>query len=218
MSHVRTFGPLCTHSFLRHQALKGEQRCNCIPHPLPRVRAVGVCKSDLSLLHVLWIVLSAACDMTIALMSTFLKHPNHVIRYSRGHDGPILDIAWSRSNFLLTASGDMTVCLWHVSQSEKLQTFQHKDIVTSVDFHPIHDRYFISGGFDGNVNLWDIITSSDAPSGTRGILYSMGGQCTIRLGGRTIPTQTCYIYILCLFCCVFTLRQCANPYSHVHSM
>ena len=67
------------------------------------------------------------------------------------------------NNILNTHTGDMTVSLWHVSQSEKLQSFQHKDIVTSVDFHPVHDRYFISGGFDGMVNLWDIITSNEEP-------------------------------------------------------
>ena len=80
--------------------------------------------------------------------------------YSNGHTEPILDMAWSRSNFLLTASSDQNVCLWHVSQNERLQYFVHNDIVTSVDFHPIHDRYFISGSFDGKVRMWDVISST----------------------------------------------------------
>ena len=43
-----------------------------------------------------------------------------------------------------------------------LQTFSHNDIVTCVDFHPVHDRYFISGSFDGKIRLWDIISHSIA--------------------------------------------------------
>ena len=79
--------------------------------------------------------------------------------YTNGHNEPIVDITWSKSNFLLTASSDKTVSLWHVSQSDRLQSFSHNGIVTSVDFHPVHDRYFISGCFDGKIRFWDVITN-----------------------------------------------------------
>ena len=92
--------------------------------------------------------------------------------YTSGHTEPILDMVWSKSNFLLTASSDQTVCLWHASQNERLQFFTHHDIVTSVDFHPIHDRYFVSGSFDGKVRLWDVISGTVADF----ILTRSGGQ------------------------------------------
>lgn len=78
-------------------------------------------------------------------------------RVFEGHTSDVVDVAWSRSNFLLSASIDKTVCLWHVSRYERLQTFGHPDIVTSVEFHPVHDRYFISGCFDKRIRVWDII-------------------------------------------------------------
>lgn len=61
-------------------------------------------------------------------------------RVLEGHTGDVIDVAWSKSKFLLSASTDKTVCLWHVSRSECLQFFRHPDIVTAVEFHPAHDR------------------------------------------------------------------------------
>ena len=78
-------------------------------------------------------------------------------RIFTGHTNDIIDIAWSKSNFILSASLDKTVSLWLVSSKERIQYFRHPDIVTSVEFHPIHDRYFISGCFDKKLRLWDII-------------------------------------------------------------
>jgi WD40 repeat protein len=102
-------------------------------------------------------------------------------RVYEGHSGDIIDFSWSTSCFLLSASIDKTVRLWHVSRNDCLQYFRHPDIVTSVEFHPLHDRYFISGCFDRRLRVWDIIpdgavrewaqapdTVSDAPKSSRG--------------------------------------------------
>jgi WD40 repeat protein len=78
-------------------------------------------------------------------------------RIYKGHTEEIIDIAWSKSNFILSASMDKTVRLWHLSRRDCLQYFRHLDVVTSVDFDPIHDRYFISGCFDKRLRVWDII-------------------------------------------------------------
>jgi WD40 repeat protein len=61
-------------------------------------------------------------------------------RVLEGHTGDVIDVAWSKSKFVLSASTDKTVCLWHVSRGECLQFFRHPDIVTAVEFHPAHDR------------------------------------------------------------------------------
>lgn len=78
-------------------------------------------------------------------------------RIFQGHASDVIDLAWSRSNFLLSASVDKTVRLWHISRDDCLQTFKHADIVTGVAFHPTHDRYFVSSCFDRRVRIWDII-------------------------------------------------------------
>lgn len=74
----------------------------------------------------------------------------------RGHKADILDICWSKNFFLLSASMDKTVRLWHVSRKECLCCFQHVDFVTAIAFHPRDDRYFLSGSLDGKLRLWNI--------------------------------------------------------------
>eukprot|EP01038_Epipyxis_sp_PR26KG_P009525 gene9525-12831_t len=73
------------------------------------------------------------------------------------HTGDVIDIAWSKSSFILSASTDKDVRLWHVSRAECLQFFRHQDFVTSVEFNPLHDRYFVSGCYDRRLRVWDII-------------------------------------------------------------
>jgi len=73
-----------------------------------------------------------------------------------GHKADVIDLAWSKANFLLSASIDKTVRLWHVSRQKCLCVFQHADFVTSVSFHPIEDRYFVSGSFDKKLRIWNI--------------------------------------------------------------
>ncbi|GAB7347268.1 hypothetical protein MBLNU459_g3358t2 [Dothideomycetes sp. NU459] len=78
------------------------------------------------------------------------------IRQFEGHSATILDLSWSKNNFLLSSSMDRTVRLWHVSRSECLCTFKHNDFVTSIAFHPRDDRFFLAGSLDSKLRLWSI--------------------------------------------------------------
>ncbi|KAI1763062.1 WD40 repeat-like protein [Hypoxylon sp. FL1150] len=78
------------------------------------------------------------------------------IREFLGHTGDILDLSWSKNNFLLSSSMDKTVRLWHISRQECLCTFKHKDFVTSIAFHPRDDRFFLAGSLDSYLRLWSI--------------------------------------------------------------
>lgn len=51
---------------------------------------------------------------------------------------------------------DKTVRLWHVTRVECLCTFFHADFVSTAQFHPHDDRYFVSGSLDGKLRLWNI--------------------------------------------------------------
>ncbi|XP_050349634.1 WD repeat-containing protein 44 isoform X6 [Nymphalis io] len=73
-----------------------------------------------------------------------------------GHTSDLLDVSWSKNNFILSSSMDKTVRLWHISRGECLCCFQHIDFVTAIVFHPRDDRYFLSGSLDGKLRLWDI--------------------------------------------------------------
>ncbi|KAG9239063.1 WD40-repeat-containing domain protein [Amylocarpus encephaloides] len=77
-------------------------------------------------------------------------------REFEGHTGEILDLSWSKNNFLLSSSMDKTVRLWHISRQECLCTFKHKDFVTSIAFHPTDDRFFLAGSLDSVLRLWSI--------------------------------------------------------------
>lgn len=78
----------------------------------------------------------------------------------RGHTSGIISLEWSKNNFLITGSMDKTAKLWHVDRPNCLQTFQHQDFVTAVEFHPLDDRFFLSGSLDNEVRLWSILEKS----------------------------------------------------------
>ena len=78
----------------------------------------------------------------------------------------MVDLAWSKSGFLLSASLDCTVRLWHLHDAACLCEFRHKqasgdgltrrDMVTSVDFFPEEESYFVSGAMDRKLRIWSI--------------------------------------------------------------
>ncbi|KAK1283832.1 hypothetical protein QJS10_CPB21g00570 [Acorus calamus] len=89
--------------------------------------------------------------------------PEHVFSLSekpvcsfRGHLDDVLDLSWSKSLQLLSSSMDKTVRLWNMSSSTCLKIFSHSDYVTSIQFNPVDDRYFISGSLDAKVRIWSI--------------------------------------------------------------
>ncbi|CAG2108998.1 unnamed protein product [Medioppia subpectinata] len=113
--------------------------------------------------------LSSAENLKLETSST--SFPNHILYEDnqlseegpmllfsayRGHTADVLDIAWSKNHFLLSSSMDKTVRLWHITRIECLCTFRHIDFVTTIQFHPRDDRYFLSGSLDGKLRLWNI--------------------------------------------------------------
>ncbi|CAL9243382.1 unnamed protein product [Arabidopsis halleri] len=109
-----------------------------------------------------------------------------------GHTGEVLDISWSKDNYLLSASMDKTVRLWKVGSNTCLGVFVHNSYVTSVQFNPVNENYFMSGSIDGKVRIWnisgcnvvdwadlkDIISAvCYRPDGQGGIIGSLTGSC-----------------------------------------
>ncbi|CAN8259233.1 unnamed protein product [Cochlearia groenlandica] len=74
----------------------------------------------------------------------------------QGHLDDVLDLAWSKSQHLLSSSMDKTVRLWNLSSQTCLKVFSHSDYVTCIQFNPVDDRYFISGSLDAKVRVWSI--------------------------------------------------------------
>lgn len=114
------------------------------------------------------------------------------IREFEAHTSTVLDLTWSKNNFLLSSSMDKTVRLWHVSRDECLCTFKHNDFVTSIAFHPKDDRFFLAGSLDSKLRLWsipdktvaywnnlgDMITAVEfTPDGKYAIAGCLNGMC-----------------------------------------
>ncbi|XP_072988843.1 uncharacterized protein [Typha latifolia] len=98
-----------------------------------------------------------------SVSSDHLMVPEHVFALSekpvcsfRGHVDDVLDLSWSKSQYLLSSSMDKTVRLWHMSSKSCLKIFSHSDFVTCIQFNPVDDRYFISGSLDEKVRIWSI--------------------------------------------------------------
>nr|XP_010932998.1 LOW QUALITY PROTEIN: WD repeat-containing protein 44-like [Elaeis guineensis] len=98
-----------------------------------------------------------------SVSSDHLMVPDHLFALSekpvcsfRGHQDDVLNLSWSKSQYLLSSSMDKTVRLWHMSSYSCLKTFSHSDYVTCIQFNPVDDRYFISGSLDEKVRIWSI--------------------------------------------------------------
>ncbi|KAK1751290.1 WD repeat-containing protein 44 [Echria macrotheca] len=106
------------------------------------------------------------------------------VRELDGHTGEILDLSWSKNNFLLSSSMDKTVRLWHISRSDCLCTFKHKDFVTRLAFHPQDDRFFLAGSLDTMLRLWSIpdkaiAYSEQLPDLVTAVAFSPDGRTAI---------------------------------------
>ncbi|KAM3233606.1 WD repeat-containing protein 44 [Capsicum annuum] len=133
--------------------------------------------------------LGSSCVIVPPKVFRILEEPLHVFQ---GHSGDILDVSWSKNNYLLSSSTDKTVRLWQVGNDKCLKVFSHSNYVTCIQFNPVNDDYFISGSIDGKVRIWainsgqvvswtditDIVTAiSYRPDGKGGIIGSIAGAC-----------------------------------------
>jgi WD40 repeat protein len=107
-----------------------------------------------------------------------------LVREYEGHTSSILDLSWSKNNFLLSSSMDKTVRLYHISREECLCAFKHNDFVTSIEFHPRDDRFFLAGSLDSKLRLWSIPDKSvafctQAPDMVTAVAFTPDGKTAI---------------------------------------
>ncbi|CAN8066048.1 unnamed protein product [Agarophyton chilense] len=110
----------------------------------------------------------------------------------KGHTSDITAMSWSKNDFLLSASMDKTIRLWHPKSKACLRRLLHDDYVTCVAFHPTDEQICISGMANGTVSMWhlkerkalceaetdDLITAcAITPDGTTALVGTNRGRC-----------------------------------------
>lgn len=95
----------------------------------------------------------SACVIFPPKVFRILEKPLHQLH---GHSSEILDLSWSKNNYLLSSSIDKTVRLWKVGCENCLEVFSHSNYVTCIQFNPVDDNHFVSGSIDGKVRIWEI--------------------------------------------------------------
>lgn len=147
-------------------------------------------KQKISMLKSLKKTRNSACVIFPPKVFRIVEKPVHEFH---GHKGEVLDLSWSKDNFLLSSSVDETVRLWRVGSDQCLKIFPHSNYVTCVQFWPVDENYFISGSIDGKVRIWsvsgcqvvdwidirEIVTAvAYSPDGKGGVIGSMTGCCS----------------------------------------
>lgn len=100
------------------------------------------------------IVLFAVLPSSVATSTKPLR--STPLRTFRGHTADVLQLKFSSSLLLASASMDRSVRLWHPHASHCLGRIVHPDMVTSVCFHNSLSSVLLSAGCDGVIRAWDL--------------------------------------------------------------
>lgn len=73
-----------------------------------------------------------------------------------GHKSTVMDLDWNKNgNWLLTGSRDRLVKVFDIRVMKEMFTLRgHKKEAASVNWHPIYEEMFASGGSDGSIMFW----------------------------------------------------------------
>ena len=145
----------------------------------------------------------------------------------KDHTADVIDLSWSHTNFLLTASLDSSVRLYHYSKSHCLHLFKHANLVASVAFHPNDERYFISGGIDKKLRLWSITDGrvkdwAQAPDVITAVRFTPDGKYAVAglfRGQVYFYDSDGLKYCECInFICLLFKHYCHRSYLFLHHM
>lgn len=99
----------------------------------------------------------------------------------RGHTADVLQLTFSPTHFLASASMDRSVRLWHPNTSVCLRHFTHPDMVTSVAFNPSDENLLLTAGCDGHARVWRLADHSVIAHADAGTVLT----AAVFLGART---------------------------------
>ncbi|KAF9431622.1 hypothetical protein BGZ76_011920 [Entomortierella beljakovae] len=101
-------------------------------------------------------IASAGEEKCIYLWNTYGECSNYGV--IKGHNGPILELHWSRDgSMIFTASADKTCGVYDVQTGERIKRFKgHTSFVNSCSPAKRGPELLASGSDDGSVKIWDL--------------------------------------------------------------
>ncbi|XP_011496586.1 PREDICTED: protein lethal(2)denticleless-like [Ceratosolen solmsi marchali] len=126
-------------------------------------------------------------DGKLALQDTTVKYESQEpLEGIQAHNNAIFDIAWMPQELkLITASGDLTACLWDVSSEMKqLQVFAgHTNSIKSAVFRNQDKAVFATGARDGAIMIWDIRASHSGQPKPDNLIFN-AHEMKVSCGGK----------------------------------
>ncbi|EDW30750.1 GL13335 [Drosophila persimilis] len=119
----------------------------------------------------------------------------NILRIFKGHKAPVHRTFFTNDKLQLTSfCDDKSVRLWDVSNEKVVNTYNdaHTDYIRAGAMHPLAGNMFVSGGYDGKINLYDtraenaIQRTLDHGSPVESLLFMPNGSIFISAGGNQV--------------------------------
>ncbi|XP_017045979.1 U3 small nucleolar RNA-associated protein 15 homolog [Drosophila ficusphila] len=119
----------------------------------------------------------------------------NILRLYKGHTAPVHRTFFTSDKLQLASfSDDKTVRLWDVANEKVVQTYgdSHTDYIRAGAMHPQTSHMFISGGYDGKINLYDtraetaVQRTVDHGAPVESLLFLPSGSIFISAGGSQV--------------------------------
>lgn len=118
-----------------------------------------------------------------------------ILRLFKGHKAPVHRTYFTADKLQLASfADDKSVRLWDVANEKVVKTYEdaHSDYIRAGAMHPQASHMFVSGGYDGKINLYDtraehaITSTLDHGSPVESMLFLPNGSVFISAGGTQI--------------------------------
>ncbi|XP_039496709.1 U3 small nucleolar RNA-associated protein 15 homolog [Drosophila santomea] len=119
----------------------------------------------------------------------------NILRLFKGHTAPVHRTFFTADKLQLASFGDdRSVRLWDVANEKVVQTYEdtHTDYIRAGAMHPQAGHMFVSGGYDGKINLYDtraekaVQHTLDHGAPVESMLFLPNGSIFVSAGGSQV--------------------------------
>ncbi|XP_062139630.1 U3 small nucleolar RNA-associated protein 15 homolog [Drosophila sulfurigaster albostrigata] len=119
----------------------------------------------------------------------------NILRLFKGHTAPVHRTFFTADKLQLASfADDKSVRLWDVANEKVVKTYDdvHTDYIRAGAMHPQASHLFVSGGYDGKINVYDtrtadaITSTLDHGSPVESMLFLPNGSIFITAGGTQV--------------------------------